>query len=356
MKKLKYFISLLIIIFIIFLFSYLHSHDYKIEYELDGYHIVEEFIKKQQTYNFQIQKKDINLTLVDVHKYNAHRKLLTKIVTTENKQTSCLNITSKHVNLPTICYDDDQNLYLEHYDKLATFLEQDSYKNIKIDHLNNNIYFLWNYNGFLYLNDKTQQSISLFSKELYNLNLIYQSQNELLIPNYDEDYKFTKIYMINAKNGKVKDFKLRYEVYFDSYFLGQYKNNIYLFDNKNNQEYYIDIKKKNIFKTDFKLLIDNKWERVTKQSLKNDDLSFRNSTQYSYQIEDSKLYLTIDQQKILVTSRPVNKIIKIVDLGIYYLSGDTLYFYNPLKQEEALLKYSEWQFNDYNMIYIFNQK
>lgn len=38
--------------------------------------------------------------------------------------------------------------------------------------------------------------------------------------------------MINSNNAKVKDFNLRYELYFDSYFLGNYKNRSYLYDQK----------------------------------------------------------------------------------------------------------------------------
>ena len=45
-------------------------------------------------------------------------------------------------------------------------------------------------------------------------------------------------------------------------------------------------------------------------------------------------------------------LISVILAYIYYISKDTLYYFNPLYGEKPLLKYSEWEFNNTNMIFI----
>ena len=180
----------------------------------------------------------------------------------------------------------------------------------------------------------------------------YQTKDYLLVPDYNNDYQFSKINLIAFKNAKVSEIKLRYDLYFDSYFLGDYKNKVYLYDNKNELEYYIDLKKKDIYKTDYKINNDGKWESVTNQKLKNNKLSFTNTKYYNYTLKDNKLYGTF-KKDYLVTNKDVSKIVKVDNLDIYYISKDTLYYFNPLYGEKPLLKYSEWEFNNTNMIFIY---
>ena len=99
------------------------------------------------------------------------------------------------------------------------------------------------------------------------------------------------------------------------------------------------------------LQIDGKWEKVTNQKLKNNRLSFYNTEYYNYTLKDTKLYGTF-KKDYLVTNKDVSKIVKVDNLDIYYISKDTLYYFNPLYGEKPLLKYSEWEFNNTNMIFI----
>ena len=56
----------------------------------------------------------------------------------------------------------------------------------------------------------------------------------------------------------------------------------------------------------------------------------------------------------LITNRNVSEFVYANDLNVYYISEDTLYKYNPFLGEEALLQYSEWNFNYQNMVFIFD--
>ena len=56
---------------------------------------------------------------------------------------------------------------------------------------------------------------------------------------------------------------------------------------------------------------------------------------------------------VLITNRNVSELVKVDGLNIYYISEDILYKYNPFDGEQALLKYSEWNFNHKNFLLCF---
>ncbi len=344
-KKLRILIILLILVFTIFLYFLNYRHSYTLEYKVNSVNIVEKYHKKSKYYSFTVTYDNKTYDLISFDKYINKRKLISDITITK-KEDTCLSFTSK-VSLYDVCSGD--NGYYYPY-KESVLSEKASYKNIKIDALNNKTYLLWNYSEFTFLNKEKNTSIKLFDKDVYTLNLVYQTDKYLLVPNYDESYKFTKMYFINKDSGKVKSFDLRYEVYFDSYFLGSYKDKVYLYDRKSEIEYYFDLKKEDIYKTSYGIYNDGKWESVSNQKLKNGNIVFTSNKVFTYELDGSKLY---DSNKYLVTNREVSKIVKTDNLDVYYISGDTLYYFNPLKGEVPLLKYSEWEFNSANMIFIF---
>lgn len=352
-KKLGILIISLVSIFIIFLYMYFHSHDYSINYEVNDIAVKEEFIKSKGLYKFIFSYDDINFEIISKNKYSNKRRLVTDITATNNDNNVCLDFKTDYVNLYPLCFD-GKNYYTKYIDD-AIFVTNSTYENIKINELMDKTFFLWDYHNFIYLNSKKQNKIALFNKDIYNLNLAYQDDNYLYVPNYEQDYIFDKLYYINKSNGKVKDIKLRYEVYFDSYFMGHEKNKIYLYDIKNEQEYYVDIKNEKIYKFGNKILKNNKWENVSTQKLKNNKLTFINDEYFNYVLENNKLYGRAEGSdiKFLVTNNNVTKIVKTDGLDVYFLVKDTLYYFNPTTGTKPLLKYSEWEFNNENMIFIF---
>ena len=348
MKKLRNLILFLILIFCIFLFFFFYPHHYKLEYKIDNFNIIEEYHKKTKYYSFKIKYKDNTYEVINKNKYTNKRKLIKDIKVTESNSALCLSFDTTHVNLYNVCKNDKEFFYETKDNK---FTKNDSYKNIEISNLFNKTYLLWNYHEFIYLNIKKKTTISLFNKDIYNLNLVTSINNFLLVPDYDQNYKFDKIYMINSNNTKVKDFNLRYELYFDSYFLGNYKNRSYLYDQKQEQVFYLDLKKNEIYKSGYKILTNGKWENVTNQKLKNNKLTFTNDEIFTYFLDNNKLYGKYETN-YLVTDN-VSKIIKTEDMDVYYIKEDTLYHFDPYSGETPLLKYSEWNFNNTNMIFIF---
>lgn len=348
-KKLLNLIIFLAVIFIIFIYFLNASHNYNLEYNINDVKVNENYHKKEKYYSFIFTLDNKEYEVISFDKYTNKRKLVEDIKITKNDDNTCLSFKSKNINLYDVCSNEEEFFYPNNSNE---FKKNDIYKNIQIVSLENHTFLLWNYHEFVYLSPKKNTTISLFNKDEYKLNLIYQTKDYLLVPDYNNDYQFSKINLIAFKNAKVSEIKLRYDLYFDSYFLGDYKNKVYLYDNKNELEYYIDLKKKDIYKTDYKINNDGKWESVTNQKLKNNKLSFTNTKYYNYTLKDNKLYGTF-KKDYLVTNKDVSKIVKVDNLDIYYISKDTLYYFNPLYGEKPLLKYSEWEFNNTNMIFIY---
>lgn len=349
-KKLIKFIIIFTAVFLIFLFFYFKKHSYTLNYKINNIEVTEKYHREQEYYEFIFKYDNEKYSVISLDKYSNKRKLVKEIKVDKKTDDVCLSFKSDNIKLYPICKNKDGYYFPS---QLVEFKKSDSYKNIQIDKLNQNKYLLWNYHEFIYLTKTDKKSIDLFNKDIYKLNLVYAYEDYLIIPDYDEEYKFKKIYLIDSKNGKVSEKKLRYELYFDSYFLGEDKNKVYLYDIKSETEYYLDFKKDEIYKSKYKIINNGKWESISNQKLKNNKLSFTYNELVSYYIKNNKLYGKINGTEVLIINRPISKIVKSDKLDVYYISNDTLYYFNPLKKEKALLKYSEWEFNQENMIHIF---
>ena len=347
--KLKAFITALILVFVVFLLLNGKSHSYEMSYTIGDVKVIEKYDNKDKYYTFNIKYLDIDTNIFSLASYNKSRHLIKDINVTNVNNNICLDFSTKGIALYPICHN-NEGYYTKYIDNDTIFKEQDSYNNVLIDNLNNYTYLLWNYNGFMYINNKSKYNIDLFKKDTYNLNLFYQYNNYMLIPDYNQEWTFDRLYMININNGKTNSFKMRFPVYFDSYFLGNQNDNVYIFDRKEEQEYYFDIKKDDIFKVGNKVLINNKWENVSKQKLKNKEVLFVNDKVFDYYLKDDVLYATGD---LKITNRKIDSLVKVDGLNAFYLSDGILYMFNPLKGEKSVLKYSEWEFNSNNMIFIY---
>ena len=177
----------------------------------------------------------------------------------------------------------------------------------------------------------------------------------LMIPSQENDYTFNSFYVIDAKKNKMKKYNLDREIYFDSYYLGSYKDSIYLVDKKNNQEYELNLKKGKQIKTDGKVLNEkNKWEKVNISKLVHNEYQFKSNLKMDYELKDNNLDVLIGNTKIKITNEKVSTIVKENDYEVYYIVKDSLYYFNLFTGSEKLMSYREWEFNYHNMIYIFD--
>ena len=355
-KQYKHIILVIIIIllFSLFIFFYLRKTSYELEYTIDDFKILEKYDKELEAYYFSILYKDKTYNLVSLDKYTNKRNLIKEITATEDNEDTCLSFKTSDITLYNIC-SNNEGYYLENIDQTSEFKENDSYENISIGEIDDLTYLLWNYHDFIYLNNNDHKKITLFNTDIYNLSLTFAFDNYLIIPDYEQEFIYDNVYVINTNNGRINNIKLRFEVYFNSYFMGHYKNRVYLYDLRENQEYYIDMKKEEIYKTDREILVDGDWQNVSNQTIQAERPTFSEYLNVTYVLEDNLLYQSIPNKDelILVSNRLVSALVKVNGLDVYYISGDTLYKYNPYNGEVALLKYSEWNFNYQNMVFIF---
>ena len=361
MKKIKKiaFLILLIIIIFIFIFIRYKSYTYETKYFINEYEIIEKYNTKDKKYTFYIKSDNKIFPYILSKKYIRNKELINEIKVYDNEKGLCILPISKKVDFYPVCYNDEEYTFYNlsninikdfEYNKITENLKQKD--KIKIHYTNNQKFLLFNYNGFYYINEDSIKNIELFEKDIYTLDLIYQMNEYIIIPNYNENYYFTKFFVINMNNGKTKEINCENEISFTSKFLGDFKNKIYLLDKKEKKEYRIDINKLKIEEIEYTILKDNKLQKTNFNELNNNNLVFDNIPINTYDIKDINLYQKIDKYRILITNKKVDKIIKEEKDTIYYLVKDNLYMFNNIYGEVLLINNFEWNFNNTNMIYI----
>ncbi len=361
-KKIKKFLFFTILLTIIILFSYLKlkSYTYKTSYALNSFKIEEKFNKNINEYTFLINYKDTIYPYNFKNKYIRKKELINDIRIYTKDAEICILPISNYLDFYPICQKDTNltlynlsSIEINDYKYEEITKKELQHDKLKINYLNNHNYLLYNYKGFYFIKNNEIKDIELFNKDEYTLNLTYELDKYIIIPDYNKEYYFDKLFIINKENGNLKEIKFDYDISFNSIFLGDYKDNIYLLDKKEKQEYKINIKKLTITKSDYLILKNNKLEKTTYKNIVNNNLIFDNKKTTNYELIDSKLYQVIENYKILITNYEVDKIIKEEDNTIYYLVKDNLYMYNNTYGEVLLINNFEWNFNNTNMIYIY---
>lgn len=363
-KKVIITIAFLILITII-LFIILKKKDYHIDYKVDSLSINETYVKESQSYFFTINYNNENFKFIKVIAKNLPKKLIDKIeiYNNEEKNETCILPVSKKIELYPICQKDNQNISYNILNETSNFYKYGDYEkknttfnNLKINTLLNHNYLIWAHNGYYYLSEEEQKEILFLEKESYYNNLAYQINNYLVTPNYDEDYMFETLAIINLKNGKYEKWNLPNKISYNSYYLGNFKNNIYLFDRKNEKEFKINPKNKKmeiISKDGYGTIWDSKWKEISTTKLAANNYEFEKNDSINYFINNNNLYMTYDSYDVLITNKKVDKIVDFKNDEVFYLVGDELYLYNPKYGEVLLIKYSEWSFNNINSIFIY---
>ena len=302
--KLIIFILILLSAFILFLVFLFKPHNYTKEYKRSDYNIEESYDKESNYYTFIISKDNIIYPYQIKSKYLRTRSLIDEIKITKNDNDICILPISEKIEFTPLCSNKEvysPNTNIENldfkYPQIDTINKE--YKDININYLNNKSFLLYNYKGFYLINSKTTDDIQLFNKDVYNIDLYYDYKNYLLIPNYNSDYYYNKLYVINKENGKVEEIKYDGNIFFDSMFLGDYKNKIYLLDKKEEKEYEINLKKEEIKEVPLQVLENKKLVEKRYREIINNNLTFYSATnEVKYELKDGKNilgYATINE-------------------------------------------------------------
>lgn len=357
--KLTIFISLLLIGFVIFLIFIFKPYNYHKVYNVDDYKIFESYHKNDKYYLFEIKYADKVYPYLISNKYIHKRNLITNIETYTNENERCILPKSKEIDFYPLCSNEEEvyvyNLATKQELPFQLVKSEDknkNYNNITIHDNNNLTYLLYNYRGFYLIND-SEKDIKLFNKDVYSLDLVYQMDHYLVVADYNANYYFKKFYVIDINNGKVKEIESEEDISFNSVFLGDYKDKIYLLDKKEKKEYQINISKKQVLEVPLQILEKDKLVTKTYNEIVNNNLTFYKNDLYHYQILNNNLYININNYNVKLGNSKINKIIQIDNDIVYYLENGDLYKFSFKTGSILLLSNSEWNFNNTNMIFIF---
>ncbi len=361
-NKLKIFQSSLILIFIIFVIFLFSPKNYTKKYTISNVAIKESYNKKEKYYYFTLNYNNISLDLLFESRYKQNRKFIEEIKIIKDDNNFCLIPEGKTFAFYPICYVDGKSTsYNAASSTLKNQLDSkyfpkkkvlDTYEDIQI-YNNNYSYYIWNYDGFYYLNSKENKKIDIFSKEQYTINLIGYTKDYLVIADYDSNYTFNNFYTLDLSSSHLKKYKLNRDIYFDSYFPGYLKNKLYIVDNKESVMYEFNAKNGKLEKVPTRIYENTKWKDISIKTLSANKTMFTYKTNYNYTLKNKDLYLkysTNENETLIATN--ITNIIKINHEDIFYLKGDELYHYSPSKGETLLLSYFEWNFNYNNIIFI----
>lgn len=361
---------LLLIVLLVSIFSLFESKSYSVEYNIDTYEISENYDNKEKFFYYEITSNELTYNFIFYSDYQKEKKLIKDIKEYKDNNYTCLTIKSSFINSYPLC--SYKNTLIDYHlvsDKLKEKLS-DYYKNIKIENKKYNNYQLynldnkilvWSYKGFNYLNKNDFEFIKIFNKDVYEIPLATKLNNYLFIPDYEQEHNFDKVYILNLENMKLEEWKLKYKISFDSYILGTNDKSIYLIDNKNKIEYELvpHKQKMRIIATKNKdglIYEKNQTKKISMNKLTSTIYSFTYKNNYNYFIENNKLYLTYlnEPTKTKISNNDIDSIVHIKNDEIYYLVDETLYKYSLKFGEIKIMSYSEWEFNNKNLIFIYD--
>ena len=365
-KRGKYTIIGILLLILIIIVIKLLPKNYKLEYKVNKYNVVEKYIKKDKMYVFTISNKKEKYETISTQGYTNKRQLISKIKEYKNNDTHCIIINSEKIDNNILCIKNnkkiDYNLtsllpkkYYKKYKK-----NEKEYKNVDINFVDDKTYLVWDYTGYYKLNKDKTEKIKLFKNDVYNPKLSIIMDKYIIIANYNQNYNFNKLIKINIENNKKETIELKRDISFDSTILGTYKNNIYILDEKNKKEYEINIKNEDVSivsKDELGQILENgKWNKYRINKIIKDNMTFRDDKYNEYKVNNGLyLYQKNIKKPTLLSEKHIKKIVYQDEEEVYYISDEKLYKYDFEHGENKVLDYFELNFNYDNMILVYNE-
>ena len=360
---------LLIIILIIapVLFFLFQRKDYTVTYSVNDYEITESYHKEEDYYSFIIKKGETEHFAIVYNQHFSSKKNIDQITEYQTETESCITISSNKVRIEPLCTKEETQISYhlvsdEMKEKLGVTSETKedtiltTYNNINVYHYRNHNYYIWNYRGFYHINENTTENIQLFDKDIYNPTLITQVNDTLVIPDYNADYYFDKVILLDMNTGRTTTWTLETSIYFDSAVLGVYQGDLYIIDKHEKTEWQLNIAKQKQERVGTEQkggkIYDHEWTNVTMNRLLYQENTFKGTTILEYNIKEDGLYAIFDNHQMKIRESAPSKILSNTDNTVYYLVNDNVYSYNKEEGEKLLLNYFEWNFNSENVIFI----
>lgn len=344
------------------------THSYSVEYNIEEFGISENYDRTEKLFYFEITYNNIDYNFIYNSKHIKEKKLIKNIAKYEKDDYICLQIESDYVSSNPLCSNKegliDYHLVPEDIKKEfndyheTTPKDETTYENYKLYDTENKI-LIWSYKGFNYINNNDISFIKLFDKDIYDIPHATKINNYIVIPNYEQEYNFNEVYIIDLDSSEIDKWTLDYDISYDSYVLGINDKSIFLIDNKAKREYELVPHKKRmriVASSNRQGVVynNNIQEKVSMNKLISSNYTFTMKNNYKFNIQDNTLYLSyLDKEiKTKISTQEISSIVHIKEDTVYYLVDDTLYKYNIKYGETKLVTYSEWEYNNKNLIFI----
>ena len=364
----KNLLIILLISLLLILIKYYYSN-YEINYNINSYEIYTKYNNSRFYFEIKDNKIVYNFDIYMRRKFN---KMIIKDIKNINIDNyKCIYPVIDNINTYPLCYDLNNNYLIDYnlidselldeYKISSSIIEKPNKDFIYYNNLNKNEFIaLWVYNGYNIMHNKEYNFIKLFNKDRYDSSLSYIINDTIYMPNYDEEYEYISLISLNLTTQKTNKIKLDYKIDYDSYVVGNIKNNLYIFDNKSSILYEINVKngKTNILSSNEKGYVkyeNGKFIKCSKTEYKNDKIKFnKNKLNYKYDINKETYKYIKDNEKIK-TKINNKEIINIYekDNNLYYILEDSFYVYNPLIGNTKIFYNYELSFNNSNIVFMY---
>ena len=348
-------IIFVITILILLIYKFI-SKDYEITYKVKEYDITEKYYKKDNYYTFTISKDEIKYHIILDKGIRYAKRIIKDIDEYQTDDEVCIIPKNKKIIFYPECFKNEQISYHIASEKMKEKLQyeeksqekKEEHNNMKIyDDIDKNIY-IWNYRGFY--RTKEKDVVNVFNKDIYSPTLITQINNILFIPNYEDDYYFKEVLLLDMETGKQEKWQLPDSIYFDSTILGVYDNKIYLIDKHEKKELEIDIYKKTVNDINNRIYYRG-WQNTTINKLLYQNSLFYGTNPREYIINDNYLYEENENYKKRLTSEKIETIARKYSDSVYYFINNKLYYYDDNQGNVLLIENFEWIFNKDNVIF-----
>jgi len=315
MKKLFVAMLYLFVLFIItqmvvLYFRDEHVVDYKLESDEQVFSINENYVAdgSKSHYYFEITVNDEKFYLQTYANFYRAQNIIRDIKYKQTEKMSCLLpiFINERIVTDIIChYEDRVYNYTEVWGKdteiddyfwesfaydeeqfadETTNILTDDYISIYLDHvLEKHFLYLNNYRGIDTINKNNLRryvNVSLFEKDVYNMNLKYLVDEYLVVADYNQDIEFDQFRIVNIKNNNVEDVDLGENVSFNSYIQGRKNKSLYIYDRDEQVQYEFDVNTQRFEKIGsaelgVRVFEDGEWLELTVNDLLVEDRYFR---------------------------------------------------------------------------------
>lgn len=416
MKNYKRYIKLIICFLLLFIFIFiclkLLSKGYTNSYTLDNdkYQIEEVYTKdtndEHDNYYIEIKADDIVYNFQLYQEIKDNNKLVKEVLYYNGEYKCLLPILSNNVKVDFMCYKD--NKYYNYksivgldyeLDKYINNIDKDKYnindfndntsdleklENIKYNKNNipsNYVVSMSTLKGIINLNSNNE-NVNIFTKDKYKREISTFYNNYYITADYNSNYSFRELYIIDIKNNNKLVAKAPDYISFDSYIQGVIDNEVYLYDISNEKQYKInlnDAKVKVVGTKSSKIkYYDNKWTEISSVKA-NNKLLFKigvtSDDEYEYIYKNgNKLsgfiyYLKkVNDEYEVFRSNVQNDSIKkylfnikeysdliFIDDYIFFKDKDKIKIYNDSTGIKTIAVNSELEFNNYTLFNVYKE-